>query len=141
MRTARTHALIRGIAREARRDAVRRELRGAGVGSAQWLRARHAVCLTGETEAVLRRMARTLSGCCWSLSRDLYRRLRAAGFAPSLRHGTFDAKCHYWLELDGAILDVTATQFGRYPAVWFPADPAHYRPRCRECAMTRVPGR
>ena len=41
--------------------------------------------------------------------------------------GTFNSKAHCWLEtIDGAILDVTADQFGKYPRIWFPANPKHY---------------
>ena len=50
------------------------------------------------------------------------------GIFVGRRHDLFNDGWHCWTEIDGQILDVTATQFSRsVPAVWWPADPKRYR--------------
>ena len=58
-----------------------------------------------------------LTGGCGIGSVILTRILRRAGLRPVLVLGTFERSPHVWVELDGEIVDITATQFGRLPAV------------------------
>jgi hypothetical protein len=53
-----------------------------------------------------------LAGLCCRASADVFRALKKAGFSPTL----VLADCHGWVELDGWIIDITATQFERLKA-------------------------
>lgn len=58
-----------------------------------------------------------LTGGCGIGAVVLVRILRRAGLRPELILGTFERNPHAWVEVDGEIVDVTATQFGKLPAV------------------------
>lgn len=69
-------------------------------------------------------IAPDLTGACAIGSVIMVRLLRRMGLAPVLVVGTYESKTtsspHAWVELDGEIIDVTATQFGRHlPSVLF----------------------
>lgn len=69
-------------------------------------------------------IARDLTGACAIGSVIMTRLLRRMGLAPVFVVGVYESSTqnspHAWVELDGEIVDVTATQFGRHlPAVLF----------------------
>lgn len=72
-----------------------------------------------------------LCGRCEDVSIVVHQRLVKRGLRARLRAGYFlrpraQPEAHVWVTLGGHILDATATQFGAYPAVWFPANPRRY---------------
>ena len=77
-----------------------------------------------------------LGGFCWNVSETIADRIQGAKilvrvriidgeFCSSLRDRTWEDHCY--LRVNGLILDATATQFGDFPAVWFPANERRYR--------------
>jgi hypothetical protein len=75
-----------------------------------------------------------LCGLCAFASRVLQLRLQAAGFDAKLVQGNGDPKgttlyaTHVWVELDGKVVDITATQFTHkvYPKVYISDKPANF---------------
>lgn len=61
----------------------------------------------------------TTDGCCYDASRMIARELRKLGYKPKLVQGDvkldgtgiFARGFHFWLELDGRVIDVTGDQF------------------------------
>jgi len=69
-----------------------------------------------------------MTGACAIASYALYRVLRAKGWGAEFCCGTSEWKGHCWVELNGHVLDITATQFDgpviavfpiRRPPMWF----------------------
>lgn len=59
-----------------------------------------------------------LSGACGIASYTLYKALQRKGYDPNLVCWSSPYGGHAWVELGEAVIDVTASQFGRrYPAV------------------------
>lgn len=58
-----------------------------------------------------------LAGACGIASYTLYRALKRKGYSPILACWVSKFGGHAWVELGNIVIDVTATQFGRYPAV------------------------
>lgn len=75
-----------------------------------------------------------VSGKCHEGSEILYDKLRELGYDPAIVGGYFvkgkKEIDHTWLEVKGAIIDITADQFGKeFPDVWIDAPKEHYRDR------------
>jgi hypothetical protein len=98
---------------------------------------------------VRRRLVRRYGRELWLLCEDatvlVRRHLAARGIASCKVAGVFRLRDggiegHWWAELvDGTKIDVTATQFGRFPPVWFGADAARYATmRHEECQCVDV---
>lgn len=66
-------------------------------------------------------IARDLAGACAIASLSLYVLLRMHGFKPTIFQSAMGlfGSCHCWVEVDGKVVDVTATQFdaAKYPPV------------------------
>ena len=71
----------------------------------------------------------SLGGFCQPVSATISNELENAGIGHVLVSGYFGETPHHWIEFpqwDNAILDPTASQFGDFPPIWFPADPRYY---------------
>lgn len=83
-----------------------------------------------------------MAGACAIGSMILYKILRSIGLPATFVVGWWQRGCHRtphaWLELDGEIIDVTATQFGYRTAVLFTdAEDDHYERFSRGPAAIR----
>jgi hypothetical protein len=58
-----------------------------------------------------------LNGWCAKCSAKLHHRLRDAGIESKIHMSSNEWGSHVYLVVDDHIVDVTATQFGRFPAV------------------------
>ncbi len=59
-----------------------------------------------------------LDGWCARCSMAIAKALVARGYKPELCYGNFnETHPHCWVECCGYVIDVTATQFGRYPEI------------------------
>lgn len=75
-----------------------------------------------------------IAGECFPASERLYDKLRDLGYDPSIVGGYFvlngEEIDHTWVDLQGAIIDITADQFGKkFPDIWIDADKKYYRDR------------
>lgn len=65
----------------------------------------------------------TSVGKCVVASGEIADKLLDLGFSVSRLHGDFNGKAHSWVEVHFGgkrmLLDVTADQFGKYPAIWW----------------------
>lgn len=61
---------------------------------------------------------RRLAGACGIASYTLYKALKRKGYNPNLVCWVSQFGGHAWVELGDIVIDVTATQFGKYPAVY-----------------------
>ena len=98
---------------------------------------------------------KVLTHACGEASGAIFAALRAEGIACGLADGWFTGpitrstgpaarrlglqmnRTHSWIRVGRRILDVTATQYGAYPAVWFPADGRLYQPVAPEAVKSR----
>lgn len=60
----------------------------------------------------------------------LCQRLKTLGYRPKYFEGYFGTECHCWVRVCGHILDVTADQFGDFPAVVWKKTDKHYKVTC-----------
>lgn len=61
----------------------------------------------------------SLGGACGDVSAILWEALVSVGVEAYFEGGQFDFEGHCWVRLsDDSVLDLTATQFGRYPKVY-----------------------
>lgn len=75
-----------------------------------------------------------MTGFCGPISARISNELEEAGIEHVLVTGYFILSKekdygHLWIEFpqyDNAVLDATATQFGNFPPIWFPADSRYY---------------
>ncbi len=56
-----------------------------------------------------------LCGMCAIASAELFRRLKDMGYSPKIALYDGDDHCHCFVLVNGQIVDVTATQFGKNP--------------------------
>ena len=92
---------------------------------------------------------RNLAGACALGSTMLFILLRAIGLRPAFVVGVYlderHRSTHAWLELDGEIVDVTATQFGHRPFFTTESEDDRYEPiyrggRALDAVMRWRPG-
>lgn len=80
---------------------------------------RLVVNVAKEVRASLLRKETSTDGCCYDASRSIAQKLLSLGYKPKLVKGfvkldgagIFGKGFHFWIELEGTIIDVTGDQF------------------------------